>query len=275
MRNAVISESTARRLYGSVDAAVGKPIRFNFIEYMVIGVVADVHKLSESSYSDIWLPYTVNKNYIDQNIGRDLEGCTGAYRCYILAREKKDFGRIRQEVASALARYNSASGKVEMSFLPPQTYIDRMFESVGEETREVFLKYILVILILLLVPGINLSGIAYSELRKRLPEIGIRKAFGATRRQVMWRMLRENLFLSLAWGVLGLLLSYLSIFLLSDWLLASNFGEPSLMTLSMFSPWIFGIAFLFCLLINLLSAGMPAWRAAGAEITTALNNEEL
>ncbi|MCD8165845.1 MAG: ABC transporter permease [Bacteroides sp.] len=178
-------------------------------------------------------------------------------------------------MAASLARYNAASGKVEMSFLPPQTYMDQMFDSVGEETGAVFFKYTLVILVLLLVPGINLSGIAYSELRKRLPEIGIRKAFGATRREVMWRMLRENLLLSLLGGVLGLLLSYLSIFLLSDWLLASNFGESSSMTLSMFSPWIFGVAFLFCLLINLLSAGIPAWRAAGAEITTALNKEEL
>lgn len=44
IKKAVIAESVARRLYGDVDAAIGKPVLINFTDYTVCGVVENVNR---------------------------------------------------------------------------------------------------------------------------------------------------------------------------------------------------------------------------------------
>jgi len=91
-------------------------------------------------------------------------------------------------------------------------------------------------------------------------------------RQVFW----ENLILTLLAGVLGLILSYSATFLLNSFLFdnsenAGLAGETSLSTDMLFSPLTFLVAFCFCLLLNLLSAGIPAWRVSRMNIVDAIN----
>ena len=77
---------------------------------------------------------------------------------------------------------------------------------------------------------------------------------------------------------MGLLFSYVAVFLLKDWLLGS-FELASLnsgLTLSagmLIRPAIFFFAFLFCLLLNLLSAAIPAWNASSGNIVDSLNDK--
>ena len=89
----------------------------------------------------------------------------------------------------------------------------------------------------------------------------------------MKQVLAENLLLTLIGGVAGLLFSYFALWLLSDWLLASalSVGGTAAMNASMISPWIFFAALAFCLVLNLLSDGIPAVRVARTTIVNALN----
>ncbi len=133
-----------------------------------------------------------------------------------------------------------------------------------------------VIVILLLVPAINLSSMTLSRMRKRMSEIGVRKAFGATANVLLRQVFYENLLLTLIAGAVGMLFSYACTFLLNDFLFSNSenraqIGETSLSADMLFSPWIFLAAFIFCLLLNLLSACIPAWRASRMNITDALN----
>ena len=54
------------------------------------------------------------------------------------------------------------------------------------------LRYGIVIAILLLVPAVNLSGMTLSRMRRRMAEIGVRKAFGATGGELMRQVFFEN-----------------------------------------------------------------------------------
>ena len=120
---------------------------------------------------------------------------------------------------------------------------------------------------------------AVKAIRSRLPEIGIRKAFGATKGRLLVQILSENMFLTLLGGVVGLLFSYIAIFLLRTWLLSNSFGSissvfggtPMLSVSELLNPVIFLYAFLFCLILNLLSAGIPAYRMSRKEVVEALN----
>lgn len=58
------------------------------------------------------------------------------------------------------------------------------------------------------MPAVNLTGFSLSRMRKRMSEIGIRKAFGAKRHVILFQVLYENMLTSLIGGLLGLILSY-------------------------------------------------------------------
>ena len=124
-------------------------------------------------------------------------------------------------------------------------------------------------LLLLILPAINLSSMTRSRLRQRVSEIGVRRAYGATKISILGRLLGENLLLTLAGGLIGLVLCVIFLLLFSNAFIytggalgnvADTTSAPTLnMLLNLKS---FGLALLFCLLLNLLSTGIPAWKAA-------------
>ena len=77
----------------------------------------------------------------------------------------------------------------------PDDRFSFIFRHWGRElqAKEAYLHYLLVIVILLLVPAINLSSMTLSRMRKRMSEIGVRKAFGATANVLLRQVFYENL----------------------------------------------------------------------------------
>lgn len=277
LKQTVICESVARRLFGGVEEAVGRRLELNFVEFTICGVVRDVSKFAEQSYSEIWVPYTTNSDISRIDLSGWTKGHTGGFQCFILAHSSADFPEILKEVDVNLAKLNSNDQEMQLDLLgQPDTFFVQMlhkYANGGVPGQEVIIRYIIIVIVILLVPAINLSGLTQSRMRKRLSEIGVRKAFGATRSGLLWQVLTENLLLTLIGGLVGLLFSYFALWLLADWLLASELsdGGTATMNASMISPWIFFVALLFCLVLNLLSAGIPAERVARTTIVNALN----
>ena len=273
--DAVVSESVARRLYGTTEV-VGRTVEISYVPYTIRAVVRDVSLLAESAYGDVWLPYTTDNSLYDNGSDR----LVGGFRCYILASSSADFDAIHSEAEANIARLNESQSTHLLKIGGgPDTHLgdlareDAFFEP---NVRELVMKYVIIVLVLLLIPAINMSGITQSRMRKRMAEIGVRKAFGATRSELLTQVLYENLLQTLLGGVLGLFFSYASVLLLSDWLLdtgtaSMGIGRTFVNAEMMFNPLIFLYAFLACLALNLLSAGIPAWRASRMRIISALN----
>ncbi|MEG1563250.1 MAG: ABC transporter permease [Bacteroides sp.] len=273
----VITEKIARKLFGTTDG-VGRTMLLNYAEYVVSGVVKNVSKLTSDAYAQAWVPFTST----DMVNNQWNENTMGTLRVYILARSADDFAAIRRESGLLCQRYNATLANYVVDYLEqPDTYFEsakRYSSNNLPDIKGAVITLIAAIAILLLVPAINLSGITLSRMRKRLPEIGVRKAFGATQGELMTQVLSENLLLTLLGGAAGLLLSYASLYLLSDMLFNSgsggSYGVNGVNTVStglLFSPAVFFAAFGFCLLLNMLSAGIPAWRASRTTIVDALN----
>lgn len=281
IRKAVITETMARRLYGTADAA-GKTVMLGYKPYTVAGVVKDVSTIARTAYAEIWVPYS---SVGDRMLADDTwaESITGWYHVAILAHSPADFDAIRSETDNLLARFNSSLNEYKLSlYNQPDTQLEMVIKgvgAVGPDKTKTILQYLLVIAILLSVPAINLSGMTLSRMRSRLSEIGIRKTFGATNGKVLVQILSENMFLTLLGGVVGLVFSYIAIYLMRTWLLSESFGSvsstfggtPMLSVSELMSPVIFLYAFLFCLLLNLLSAGVPAYRMSRKNVIEALN----
>lgn len=270
----VLSTSVARKLFGTTDA-VGRTVQLNYVDYTVTGVVKDVSMLATAAYAQIWIPYTAG----DAPASSWREDAMGPMHAIILARSTDDFPAIRQEAEQLRLKYNASLRETELIYRgQPDTqlaYLYRRWYQVPD-VPGVMLRYIVVIFILLLVPAVNLSSMTLSRMRRRMAEIGVRKAFGATGSELMRQIFLENFVLTLIAGLFGLALSYAATFLLNGFLFGTTYnammvGETSLTPGMLLSPWAFVAAFCFCLLMNLLSAGIPAWRASKMNITDAIN----
>lgn len=273
-KKAVISRTLARKIYGDEDA-VGKTLTLSFVDYTICGVVADVSVLAEKAYAEVWIPYTSTSNY-ESNY---TDGLLGNYCCYMLAPDKQSLERVRSEVITNVERMNENQEAFKlMLFGGPDTQLmtlarDGIFDE--PDTQKYIAVFLFVIFILLLVPAINLSGITSSRMRKRMEEIGVRRVFGASRGELLMQVLTENFVITLIGGVVGLLFSYLGVLSMREWLLNTTmsgyYGVNTAVSTNMLVSFdVFLYALLFCLLMNLLSAGIPAWRVSRANIVNAI-----
>lgn len=270
IREAVVSESIARKLLGG-EQAVGKEIKIDFVVFRICGVVKDVSRFADEAWADIWVPYTSVAGYD----GSGCEGITGNFHCAVLLKDGYTRDDLRKEAATRVAKYNANLAECKAEILgQPYSQVEKWIfnTSTGQSAsvRETYMRYGVILFILLFVPALNLSSITFSRMRKRVAELGVRRAFGATQRDIVGQVLLENLALTLIGGLLGLCFSYLAMWMLRDWLLVTSLGEAGL-SMNMLNGYVFAAAFLFCLVMNLMSAGIPAWRVSRVNITDSIN----
>jgi putative ABC transport system permease protein len=116
----------------------------------------------------------------------------------------------------------------------------------------------------LLVGGIGIMNIMLVTVKERTREIGVRKAVGATRRDILLQFLLESMMLSLMGGVMGILIAFTGGVVLSRFLLQM----PPLM-----EPWVIALATLFSGGVGIFFGVYPAYRAAHQDPIEALRYE--
>lgn len=276
LQEAVVSASLARQLFGTTEV-VGQTLQLNYVPYRICAVVGDVSVMAEASHADVWAPYTSTTTLYDNN----TEALIGTVMCYILAHSSADFPAIRAEVERNVEKLNASKQDWELVLAgQPDTRLDQLARDNGAfseaHTELLVLRYSLIVLLLMLVPAINMSGLTQSRMRQRMEELGVRRAFGANRWQLIRQILLENLLQTLIGGAIGFGLSYVAVLGLSGWLLdtgetVEGLGQVFVGADMLFNPMIFLLAFVACLVLNLLSAGIPAWRAANNPIVESLS----
>ena len=139
--------------------------------------------------------------------------------------------------------------------------------------------YFYMLLALLFIPAMNLSGMMSSRMDERLSELGVRKPYGATNMRLIGLVLWENLLLTCIGGLLGLLISYLIVLTASDWILTlfDSYTDvektPFLSFEMLFNPTLVCASFGLCVLLNLISALIPAIWALRRNIIQSLNSK--
>ncbi|MDO4691562.1 MAG: ABC transporter permease [Porphyromonadaceae bacterium] len=269
LRRVVLSERIAREVFGTTDV-VGRELLVSYVPYTVCGVVCEVSPLASSSYSELWRPITTDPQ------PEGWGGITGGCQAYILAHSSDDFEQIRAEVEELRQKFNDANPTHNAFYRgQPDThlaYINRKWANQELDLAAKIRPTILTLLLLLLVPAINLSGMTNSRMRQRLVELGVRRAFGATRWQITSQVLWESLLQTIIGGAVGFCLAVASSYIFSDMIYSYGWGQSGMPDLlSLMSPLVFLYALLFCLLLNALSALIPAWRISRHGIIDALH----
>lgn len=271
---AVVSESLARRLFDTTDC-VGREFSVDYVPYRVCGVVRDVSNLTSYAYADFWVPLTSNGS--DKEVWNNH---MGPFHAIILAKSKSDFPKIRKEYDEVWKKFGEEikeDGWIFFSRERPydqETAVNTPWANLDPDMDAVRRHDLLVYGILLLIPAINLSSMTQSRLRRRREEIGVRRAFGATRFSIMTEIFNESLIITIAAGIIGFLFSIAFIFLGGKSVLAEGSDVTGLTLGMIFNMTTFFTALLFCFLLNLLSALIPSWQASRTRIVNALSGHK-
>ncbi len=280
IKEVILSESVAREL-GNGANLLGQEIFIDYIPHKVKGIVRDPNPLLHNAWGQIWIAWKEDAS------DRWSEEC-GETHVYLLLAPGTSMESIKKEVERRYAVYNSqfaSQGKEIFYHGSPFTVLE-MTSGVASnrtpETEGVQLRRFLLYAILLLLPAINLSGMTRSRLQRRVSEIGVRRAFGATRFKIISQLIGENFLLSLFGGFIGLILCMAFLVFFSN--LFINYIEAWSATavqaaarpdFSMLFSWnVFLVALLFCFILNLISTGIPAWKATRVNPAEAISGKK-
>ncbi|MGA9650775.1 MULTISPECIES: ABC transporter permease [Pedobacter] len=258
---AVISKETKEDYFGDEKSVVGKYISADNINYRVIGVVENVSKTLRNLSGDMFLPYTISKQQDNDN------GLMGIYNAVLLAKTKQDVPKMKNEFDKMMKKVPIPADfdKVYCNADPHFTSLTRRIggNSTNTGVTKVVSMLGVLILLFLLLPTINLVNINITRIMERSSEIGVRKAFGASSKTLVYQFVVENMILTFLGGIIGLVLSMIVIYLINGANLVSN------MRLTMnFSVLFYSL--IACLLFGLISGVYPAWRMSKLNVVKAL-----
>lgn len=283
IHTAVISDDLARRLFGTTEGVVGRSFSMDYVNYHVCGVVRGASFLTRQSYAQVYAPYSIESNYKDPVVS-SFPYC-GLFNVTFLVKDNAQAKALRAEIKDLIRRVNAQyKGQWQMELWEqPTSHALSVFKEYPADTSfsswKVAGRLTLWVLVLLLVPSLNLNGLIASRMESRLPEMGVRKSFGASRSALLSQVMWENFFLTLVGGVLGLLVAWIMLYVGREWIFMlfdywpMDIPEGANLYVSsemLFAPVVFLIAFLLCLVLNLLSALWPAWMSLRKPIVYSL-----
>ncbi len=259
---AVISIKTKQEYFGDEPKVVGQYISADNINYRVIGVVDNVPKTLHALAGDMYLPYTVAKdNYNKPEL-------MGGFNAVLLAKTKADLPKLKAEFDQMMKKIPIPTKEFDTMYShadPYFTTITRRLAGDGKDsgTTVVIGVVSVFVLLFLLLPTINLVNINITRILERSSEIGVRKAFGASSKTLVYQFIVENMILTFLGGLIGLFLSAFVIYFINDLQLIENVYLKINFSVLLYS-------FIACLFFGLLSGVYPAWRMSKLNVVKAL-----
>jgi putative ABC transport system permease protein len=250
----VLGSNTAEDLFGDEDP-VGQRVKINDKRFTVIGVLeVKGGGFFGISFDEILIvPITTFQTRLFTQRTPTGEDAVGSIGVLVEGPEYMDF--VRDDIQTTLDRRHhiDAGDESDFAIVSPEQMIG-IFSSI---TGVVSIFLAAIASIGLLVAGIGIMNIMLVSVTERTREIGVRKAVGAKRRDILLQFLIEAAALSLVGGGTGIVFGWLLSILIS--FIATVSGFPLQASLS---PVHVGIAFGVSLIIGLVSGIYPAMRAA-------------
>jgi putative ABC transport system permease protein len=189
---AVVSLFFAKERYGSSDAAIGQTFQILGIPFTIIGVFKESgigdFGMSEITDETILVPYTV---------ARYFTGTERVNQIYFSMQSMDEVNDASKEIIRVIGLRHRKS-----SLYKPQTLTD-LLVTAAKIADALTAMLVLVSAVTLAVGGVGIMNIMLANVRARIREIGIRKAMGATYREIKLQFLTEAVLISLTGGIVG------------------------------------------------------------------------
>ena len=262
---AVISRDIAEQAFGKDVDPVGKTLNYGFI-IRIVGVIEPTSSIMEESFGQLFLA-------LDQEAEQVIvvlkEGCT-----------VQDLEKELTEIAHKRSVSDKEWDYFLHGIMLPHAQLKMGGDGGLHSWSAIFKSFFPKVFVLLLVPALNLSGLVAARMRRRVAEMGVRKAFGAKRRTLLTQVIAENLVLTLCGGFVGLVITWLLLYVFRSWLFfavgntAFTLPEPTVDGEMLFSPLIFVIGLAVCIVLNLMAALIPAWLSLRNPIVESMNEKK-
>lgn len=209
LHSMVISRKMAEKFFGSADLAYGQSLKMNNEqEFIINGVFEDLPKNSSFQF-DFAIPF---KLYEDKNSWLQSWASNGVMT-YVKLEPKAAPGKIDAELKGYLQKKDEQAISKPFLFPISDWHLYSKFENgkqVGGRIEYVRL-FSIVAWIILIIACINFMNLATARSEKRAKEVGVRKALGANRNQLVIQFLLESVILSFFSVLLSIGLMYLFI----------------------------------------------------------------
>ena len=257
----LLGPDVADKLFGRKEGVTGETIRIEGQPFRVIGVLASKGGSAFSNEDDrVLVPLTTAQTRLLRRSTSDRVDLL-----LVQATSAETVPQANLEIADILrARHRTAIGADDFTILTQQDFLSTA--STITNVLTIFLGGIAAIS--LLVGGIGIMNIMLVSVTERTREIGLRKALGAHRRDILIQFLTESSVLSLIGGVIGILLGWVISIIVGRIAAANNAAiNPSI------GLDVVLIATLFSTAVGLFFGLYPANRAASLEPVEALRYE--
>ena len=190
-RCAVVNYPFAKERYGSYDAAVGQTFEILGLPFTIIGVFKEsVSDFGQSEITDdtVIIPYTV---------ARYFTGTDRVNQIYFSMQNMHEVPDAKNQIIDVINSRHRANSVYKAYTLT------ELLTTAAEISDALTVVLVMVAAVTLAVGGVGIMNIMLANVRSRIREIGIRKALGATYREIKLQFLTEALLISLTGGVVG------------------------------------------------------------------------
>ncbi len=189
----LITTQLADRIFGQ-ENPIGRPMRMGELTFTVIGVFrerVETFGLSDIQENSVIIPFTLMKYYTGMEVVRLLDA---------QADKAENVASVERQVGQVLRSRHPAEAEYKVQTLT----------AILSAARNISLALTIVLIIIafiaLVISGIGIMNIMLVTVTERTREIGIRKAIGAARREIMYQFLIESFVISGGGAVIGILI---------------------------------------------------------------------
>lgn len=254
----VLGAKVKEKLFGDSDP-IGKNIKLHRSNYKVIGVLA---RQGAAGFMDmdsiVYLPV--------KTLQKRILGIDHILFMSLAVNDTQKADDVADEITQLLRRRHNISDPNKDDF--SVTTMAEAQEMINTIFNGLTILLLALVAISLLVGGVGIMNIMYVTVSERTYEIGLRKAVGATNNDIFLQFLFESLAMTIAAGLLGVIIGLSLVFLVS--FLASLQGWDFSFNLSV---WGILISLIFSLTVGLIFGLTPARRASLLDPVTALRQE--
>ena len=189
----VLTDKLALKLYGTPQQAVGHIIKLSGgLPFTIIGVFresVDTFGQSDITEDTMLIPFTVSRFFLPSNEVRQI---------YFSVASSQDVIPATNAIKHVLQSRHRAESVYSVENL------SHLLEVAARIADALTVVLMLVAFVTLLVSGIGIMNIMLATVTSRIREIGIRKAIGATNREIRFQFLAEAILISLSGGIVGI-----------------------------------------------------------------------